>query len=113
MELFLLYLWMKLDIFRVIWGMSALLGLGSLLIWAAILDADGVWDKCKHLWARGAWLVVTCFFLFIVVPSSNQMAGLVVGGVALKAAESPEAQKLLSLLRQRASDYLDEQLKDK
>ena len=113
MELFLLYLWMKLDTFRGVLlalGMVGTILLSFVLLW---LSEDGVWASIKRPWKWGAVVTTLTFSLFVVVPSSNQMAGLVVGGVALNAAESPEAQKMLTLLRKRANAYLDEQLKDK
>ena len=113
MELFLLYLWMKLDTFR---GVLLALGMvGTILLPFALIfvDNSGKWASIKRPWKWGAVVTTLTFSLFVVVPSSNQMAGLVVGGVALNAAESPEAQKMLTLLRKRANAYLDEQLKDK
>ena len=111
MELLLLYLWMKLDTFRCIWSFCAVVGTVALPIALAALQDE--WDNHKSLWKKcfGVWFL--CASLAILVPSSNQMAGLVVGGVALKAVESPEAQKLLGLLRKQANEYLDEQLKGK
>lgn len=113
MELFLLYLWMKLDTFR---GLLLTLGFGgTILLPFALLwfSEDEIWSSIKRPWKWGVGVTILLFSLFVVVPSSNQMAGLVVGGVALNAAESPEAQKMLTLLRKRANAYLDEQLKDK
>jgi hypothetical protein len=113
MELFLLYLWMKLDTFRgvlLVLGMVGTILLPFALMWA--VDEKPLRDKRLRSWKWGAGVTMLLFSLFVVVPSSNQMAGLVVGGVALNAAESPEAQKMLTLLRKRANAYLDEQLKD-
>lgn len=113
MELFLLYLWMKLDTFREMLLTGGLLG--GVLLPFALIWAQGfpLRDKRLRSWKWGVAVTLSFFSLFVVVPSSNQMAGLVVGGVALNAAESPEAQKMLTLLRKRANAYLDEQLKDK
>ena len=113
MELFLLYLWMKLDTFRemlLAGGLFGMVLLSFALIW--VVDENPLRDKRLRSWKWGVAVTLSFFSLFVVVPSSNQMAGLVVGGVALNAAESPEAQKMLTLLRKRANAYLDEQLKD-
>ena len=47
-----------------------------------------------------------------VIPSKSDVAILVGANYAFKAADTPEAQKVMTLIRKKANEMLDEQLKE-
>lgn len=124
MELFLLYIWLKLDTFNnallvvslivliISYGMFIL----SLPMWEiyetskenASIKNNEILKKTKapKLWAYAAMV------LFLLIPSQQQSTYLVAGYLAKEVATSPEADKLLKVLRKKANELLDEELKE-
>lgn len=115
MELFWLYLWMKMDALHS--GIAILTLVGSLLslFTAFFITLVDKWHSGNNLkyWRRLAVSTAVFGLLALVIPTSNQIAGLVAAKLAINASESPEAQKLGIVLRKKANEYLDEQLKGK
>ena len=58
-------------------------------------------------------LFLSLGFLITIIPNQIQTAVLVAGHYALKMANTPEASKVMSVLRKKANEYLDQQLADK
>lgn len=125
MEVFLVYLWLKLDTFialtTVLWIILALLALLSSLV---ILDSGGkLWDREKEEWQQNkgpGWrkwrksclisALILCIFS-VAIPSSKETAILVGTSIAVDVAKSPEGAKVAQLLRGKANELLDEQIK--
>ena len=108
MELFILYLWLKLN---VISGFIA--GCGVFIFIITIipiiyhaLTEDNLWPKAF----RNLSIVATLILVSNLIPSKTDTAILVGAHYALKVAETPEAAKVMTLLRQKANDLLDEEL---
>jgi hypothetical protein len=126
MELFLIYLWLKLDAFifiSVALCVSALIALGIYYMirhdeWLNNrLDKDTTYtafDKKHKIIKRTLLITISLLFTFAVVtPSAKDTAILVGASYAIDLAKSPEGQKIQTLIRKKANDFLDEQLKEK
>ena len=135
MELFLLYVWMKLSTIQVvlvIFIAAGVVAVPALALALTLLD-DSVpkrynydtreeWEtaveaKKKNrgpyrLLQRLKWAIPALIALFVVMPSQTQTAVLVAGHYALRMADSPEASKVMQVLRKKANEYLDEELKE-
>ena len=119
MEVFLVYLWLKLDSFS-----TSLLFVGLCLLFTPIIYTFGKFDcwtkEEKQEFADKWWKSVKkavyagifCLFVALVAPSSKQTAILVGTSYAVDFAKSPEGAKIGQLIRKKANDYLDEQLKE-
>jgi hypothetical protein len=111
MELFLLYIWMKLGVLFSLVIISGILCLViAFILWLYHGDYPdkGYWNLCKK------WLIsgITLVLISATIPTQNQVAVLVGTHYALELGKSPEGQKIVSLVRAKANDYLDEQLKE-
>lgn len=113
MELFLLYIWMKLGTF------IGFIVIFSVLCWftafICALQHNEVHTKTSEYWILcKKWFIagVIGFILALVVPTQNQVAVLVGTHYALELGKSPEGQKIVSVVRMKANKYLDEQLQE-
>lgn len=129
-EVFLVYLWLKLDtISAVLFAVSAVTIIGT-VIWAgpvvySFQDEHG-WETSrearklqkayrkthKWLWWSMIFMAIFCFLVGHLLPTPKQAAALVGTHYAVQLAGSPEGQKVMTLIRKKANDYLDEQLKE-
>lgn len=138
MELFLLYIWLKLDTISVVCGLLglffAIYGVGHVLA----IGNDKDYNKCSdykyasdsekreldtkhkskqtewyHHAIGGAICTSLLWFTGLALPSQPQAAVLVAGHYALKMSESPEASKVMSVLRKKANEFLDAELAPK
>jgi hypothetical protein len=104
MELFLLYIWLKLgSIFWFIFA-SAFVSFIVFLIAAAYEEGE-----IATLWIKIALALSVCATL---LPDKTDVAILVGANYALKAAETPEAQKVMTILRAKANEILDSEIKE-
>jgi hypothetical protein len=124
MEVFLVYLWLKLD---------TLIGISVAATWVFVIAAgitmivlsdDGgkMWEKEKEKWQKEkapgwrklrnqfltAFIASIAFWVFM--PSSKETAILVGASIAVDVAKSPEGAKVATLLRGKANELLDEQI---
>jgi len=118
MELLLLYLWLSLESITV--GILVVM-LCSLVFWyfgGVVLNNMYPFEREKE--EKKAWvkwlkrmpaMAISFFALLVLIPNQQQTAVLVAGHYALKLAETPEAGKVMTLLRKKANEYLDEALK--
>lgn len=123
MELFLLYVWMKLP------ALSWAMGLASLILmviwfayWVWGCDEDSMTaNTLARMAARRAgagykkamlypYYAICLAAVNLVMPGQTQTAVLVAGHYALTMAASPEASKVMAVLRKKANEYLDEEL---
>lgn len=120
MELFILYIWLKLNAIGVLLVLlavsSTLIGaIGSIVSWCMSQDYpnDDSYKVAHKLFRK--LLFSAMFFIpaAVLLPSKTDVAVLVGGHYALKLADTPEASKVMSLLRKKANDLLDEELKGK
>jgi hypothetical protein len=140
MNLFLLYLWLKLDLIRdlIIFGGVALIGFGCTwyLIWRNNYgnedkkpDSDDHYYKrrtwylkenaCRRFaqrnrskWYVGWYLGGIIFFLGLLIPSQEDSAYLVAGYAGMQIAQSTEMSKVTELLRLKVNSYLDKQIQE-
>jgi hypothetical protein len=111
MELFLLYLWMKLDLLQMLFAVPLVSGcVGLVVMGITTLAADMDTDDFKKWLKPLLKVMLPLLFLLIVVPTQKQTAVLVAGHYALKAIETPEAAKIMGVLRKKANEYLDAEL---
>lgn len=126
MEVFLVYLWLKLDLFiGFLWGGAVIAGFWRVVCalnkhdnvnysWKEFYRRPDAYDvQYKHRWKYCWHVIVICLTLALTLPTANQAAALVGTHYAVQLASSPEGQKVQSLIRKKANEYLDEQLKPK
>lgn len=129
MEVFSIYLWLKLNTLLFILGLgvaamviSCLIALGNLgdassnlKNYRTIYDTEGQKERVAF-W--GKWLPrflktgVACLLLILVIPSAKETAILVGTHYAVQLGKSAEGAKVMTLIRRKANEYLDEQLKE-
>jgi len=112
MEVFLVYLWLKLD--SLITGLCFLIfaccaGAGISAICSLDLygEKKAYWFKLMRRFLGGALCLLG---LVVLVPSSKETAILVGTSYAVDLAKSPEGAKVVSLIRKKANEYLDAEL---
>lgn len=125
MELFLIYLWLKLDVFITV----LFLALGFSLVATAVTSIP--WEEsstygrpseeeltkaaniklCRMTW-RKRWitLFMTLLVPYLLIPNSKETATLVLSHYALSFANSPEGEKVFKLIRATANNILDTEL---
>lgn len=118
MEVLFVYLWLKLN---ALFWLIFLVFPFSLLCWGvygmSLSDSRSAqeakefrtkwWSKLKRTLIIG----ISCLIISVMLPSTQQTAILVGTHYAVDLAKSPEGVKVFSLIRKKANDYLDEQLK--
>lgn len=118
MELFLIYLWLKLDSF--ITALVLFAGIGVFAYIAGWLprsieefdrDEKGTMGYKFCYWHTKLILLISLStVLSLLVPSSKEVAILVASSVAIDVAKSPEGTKIGQLLRGKANEILDTEL---
>lgn len=116
MEVFLVYLWLKLDsVIGAFTGVAILIGFatvialfGTLIHYVEDLDGTSTW---KNLAIKLAAAFVLVQAVVVFLPSSKDAAILVGTAIAVEAAKSPEGQKIGTLIRGKANELLDAELK--
>lgn len=118
MELFLIYIWLKLN--AVIGMLYIVGGIGLLLCgFALILRLVDRWDTeptsndLRAIKLHNRMLLISSVSLFVgmLLPTAQDTAVLVGSSIAIDVAKSPEGTKIATLLRGKANEILDEQLK--
>ena len=119
MELFLLFIWLKLgsiSTFLVILSVVSLAITLFMTMDIGISRDDYVKEKrLKELtdFRNAAFITtITAALVATFLPSKTDVAILVGANYAFKAADTPEAQKVMTLIRKKANEMLDEQLKE-
>ena len=118
MELFLLYLWLKLDAIGVTLILITVVGVlfyGSRWFYR-IVENYGAYDgdklrRYKITQQRVLIGTLCCWVVGLALPSSQDVAILVAGSYALDLAKSPEGAKVATLLRGKANELLDAEIK--
>lgn len=152
MELFLLFLWMKIEVISFFVGLCGLL---FLFYWVyLVVSTNNKWDvdptksisfdkwketetgrrkvylygkehavtlaafeedlKYTSTFKANRWLIAPAIVLLLVaglIPSKQEIAVLVGGSYALDVAKSPEAAKLMTVIRGKANEILDGEIK--
>ena len=119
MEVFLVYLWLKINAFSMILLIAGII-LMLMIVWYRMKldfawDAEGkkiVRDQWWSVVKRNFFIGVACVIISTATPSAQQVAILVGTSYAVDLAKSPEGAKIGQLIRKKANDYLDEQLKE-
>lgn len=119
MEILLLYIWLKLNFITGIF-------IGATILLVFIGVAGWLWANDSRTYEEDAerikkWkpiffkrLVPAALFCLLasgMTPSRTDVAILVGGHYALKLSETPEAGKIMSILRSKANEILDSELK--
>ncbi len=127
MELFLLYLWLKLDgfigiseLFTILCTIGLVVSLGNygdaksnLTNYRTLYDPDRQEARLASWkpWIKRFFISGVCFLsLSTLLPSSKETAILVGASVALDMAKSPEGQKIGTLIRAKANELLDHEI---
>lgn len=119
MEVFLVYLWLKIDTFSATMFVIGAV-LMSMLSWYFIKldfayyqsEKEEVQNKWWKTVKRNFFIGFSCVLVSIATPSANQVAILVGTSYAVDFAKSPEGAKIGQLIRKKANDFLDEELKE-
>ena len=119
MELFVIYLWLKVDLFiNIFTWVLAPITLIVLLVYVIARSEKHSYsiEQFKTNWDNKLkkFLIIsgTLFTIGILTPDSKDIAILVGASYAVDFAKSPEGAKIGTLIRKKANDYLDEQLKE-
>jgi len=118
MEVLFVYLWLKLDALFWLVFMIFPFSLCCWVMYGIVLSEckreddikefrAGYWPKTKKVLFAG----ISCLIISVLLPGTQQTAILVGTHYAVDLAKSPEGVKVFSLIRKKANDYLDEQLK--
>lgn len=119
MELFLLYIWLKLGSISTFLITICVL-LAGVAIWSAMNISEyhekyiGKGYVKQMTDRRNKFTMYSLITLALVggLPSKTDVAILVGANYALKAAETPEAQKVMTILRAKANEILDAEIKE-
>lgn len=121
MELIFLYIWLKLDVItRLLLVLAGVCGAMAIVSAVAIESisvyaSDGERTEHNATWQRrrNRFFVaaIPLFIISALVPSKTDVAVLVGASMAIKFANSPEGEKVSTLLRGKANEILDEELK--
>jgi outer membrane lipopolysaccharide assembly protein LptE/RlpB len=103
MEVLLIYLWLKLDDLQLILLIGAMLGCMGCLYHLVENITIPRWLKI--------WTPILVVVL-ILLPDSKQAAIMVGTHYAVRAAESPEAVKVMTLIRMKANELLDKAIQE-
>jgi len=116
MELFILYLWLKLDTFldALSNGSIVLALVAGAFLFCMTAPDETFSERMERLIPK---IGIGCLSLAILLwgasvalPNTKQTAVLVGGYYALKLADTPEAGKVMSVLRKKANELLDAEL---
>lgn len=126
MELFLLYIWLKLGTISTFLIISAVILTICFLIMMARVPIHNenyeykirLGEEKKLYFSEVPWkrLLIPSIFCALFagfLPTKTDVAVLVAGHYALKLSDTPEAGKLMTLIRKKANDILDEELGEK
>lgn len=118
MELFLLYIWLKLEAISLLLlllacGSACMAVVSAIAMDTSLSDPDRVqtqktWGKRRNRFFVAA---IPLLILSALVPSKTDVAVLVGASMAIKFANSPEGEKVSALLRGKVNEILDEELK--
>ncbi len=121
MELFLLYLWLKLDsVLSLLLVIVISSGFAYLFGWLPRswenfdnkADNGSEFHKKYCRWHnRLVFIALGALCIGTVLPSSKDTAILVGASIALDVAKSPEGQKIGTLIRGKANELLDNEIK--
>lgn len=125
MEVFLVYLWLKLDVFITFVSIVASVSILLYLFGWIPRGSENYDEKSKRdseyrsyffeknfcKWhTRLLIFGVVCLFPALLLPSSKETAILVGASIAVDVSKSPEGAKVATLLRGKANELLDEQI---
>lgn len=77
----------------------------------SIKESLDIRDKTTYAFKKILWIFAPCALLTVTLPSSKDVAILVGVHYANKLIESPENAKVQTLLRAKANDILDNEIK--
>lgn len=108
MEVFWVYLLLKLDSFNTLMiFLSLALGAGAGIKFLEHISFD---DGVPKIFKYATIAFPFCLLLTIAMPSTKQMAILLGAHYVVAAAQSPEGQKAQQLIRKKINEILDEEL---
>lgn len=108
MELFVIYLWLKLEAIQGLFLFLAFVLTVSTLV-VSIYYAVEHNEFMPHF-KKLIGSIIICVLTITAIPSKQDVAILVGTHYALKLTDTPEAGKVMTLLRKKANDLLDEEI---
>lgn len=119
---FLVYLWLKLDtVVSGILAMTVAYFIGLAVYGLISLSVNDIYrtdltrsrlEKYKQNFKKRIIICASAFLIVGAIPNSNQVAVLAATHYTQELIQSEEGQKIVQLVRKKASKYLDEQLKE-
>lgn len=125
MELFLIYLWLKLDVFITVLSIALVFSIVVMVVILIPWEESSTYGQpseeeltkaaniklCRMTW-RKRWitLFMTLLVPYLLIPNSKETATLVLSHYALSFANSPEGEKVFKLIRATANNILDTKL---
>jgi hypothetical protein len=111
MEVFLVYLWLKLDSFRLAAGL--IFGVfGFLLIFAVVFWTEFDPEHKRPIKWLYIFVALPSLLFWLAMPGSRDAAIMVATSYAVDLNNSNEGQKVISLIRLKANQMLDEAIED-
>lgn len=109
MELLLIYLWLKATTIGVL---LCTVGVTLFYLWGICWIVGKAINEPSVMknWVGG--FAIALFFIGVVLPSSKEIAIMVGASIAIDVAKSPEEEKISKLIRAKANDMIDEELKE-
>lgn len=115
MEVFFVYLWMQLTsisiLFLTVSCLAACMWIAGWLARSETRENTPFYNKVVRVQKGCVGVFAVMGTLFFLLPSQATVAVMVGTHYALKLASSEEGVKVQSLIRKKANEYLDEQLK--
>ncbi|HET8687983.1 MAG TPA: hypothetical protein VFM18_15205 [Methanosarcina sp.] len=119
MEVLLVYLWLKIDTFRcvlgILFGLSLVAGLIYMMSYFDQYGEAAEKSYTEKFWPgtkRALTIGIISVAIAIFCPSSKDTAILVGTSYAIDLAKSPEGSKVMTLIRAKANQYLDDAIKE-
>lgn len=118
MEVFFVYLWMKLSLFEIGVGnmlTSVILIVINFLAFFVVYECGGESNFTtlkKWSFRFWVWLFIPWAIACAILPSQKEMAILVGTHYAVQFSNSPEGEKVTTLIRMKANQYMDEQISE-
>lgn len=115
MEVFLVYLWLKLDTLLVSFFVLAISGTLLFAVYSLGIATEGneaERETYKKIYPRFLWVLILLWSFIILTPSSKDTAILVATSYATDFAKSPEGAKISALIQATANKHLDVALEE-
>jgi ammonia channel protein AmtB len=114
MEVFMVYLWLKLDSVVSVFAVTTVIsGIAAVVLGIIYLNLYNEEEKESVMRLLKKDMIIVFFGVCVCtfLPTTRQAAILIGTHYAVELKNSPEGQKVMTLIRKKANEYLDDELK--